>query len=44
MDNERITVRVTETGKTLELVVLNKRVERIEVVLGEGVAQRRVAR
>ena len=29
MDNEKITVRVTDTGKTLELVVLNKRVERI---------------
>jgi hypothetical protein len=36
MDNEKITVRVTDTGKILELVVLNKRVERIEVVLGEG--------
>ena len=36
MDNERITVRVTDTGKTLELVVLNKRADRIEVVLGEG--------
>jgi len=37
MDNEKITVRVTDTGKTLELAVLNKRAERIEVVLGEGI-------
>jgi hypothetical protein len=37
MDNEKITVRVTDTGKALELAVLNKRAERIEVVLGEGV-------
>ena len=43
MDNERITVRVTDTGKTLELVVLNKRAERIEVVLGEGVHSVRCA-
>ena len=43
MDIERITVRVTDTGKTLELVVLNKRVERIEVVLGEGVHSVRCA-
>ena len=38
MENEQNhRVRVTDTGKTLELVVLNKRAERIEVVLGEGV-------
>ena len=37
MDNEKITVRVTESGQTMDLVVLNKRAERIEVVLGEGV-------
>ena len=43
MDNERITVRVTDTGKTLELVVLNKRADRIEVVLGEGVHSVRCA-
>ena len=35
--NETIKVRVTETGQTLEVVVLNKRPERIQVVLGEGV-------
>src|SRR5664279_2112022 len=37
MADEKITVRVTETGQTMELVVLNKRAEHIEVVLGEGV-------
>jgi hypothetical protein len=36
MDEERITVRVTSTGQTLDLVVLSKRVDVIEVVLGEG--------
>ena len=36
MDEERITVRVTSTGQTLHLVVLSKRVDVIEVVLGEG--------
>ena len=37
MADEKITVRVTETGQTMELVVLNKRAEHIEVVLGEGI-------
>jgi hypothetical protein len=37
MNSEKIKVRVTETGHTLELVVLDKRPERIQVVLGEGV-------
>ena len=37
MSEERITVRVTTTGQTLEVVVLSKRVDAIEVVLGEGV-------
>jgi hypothetical protein len=37
MNDEKITLRVTESGRTLEVVVLNKRAERIEVVLGEGV-------
>ena len=36
MNEERITVRVTSTGQTLDLVVLSKRVDVIEVVLGEG--------
>ena len=30
-------VRVTSSGQTLEVVVLSKHAERIEVVLGEGV-------
>ena len=37
MYSEKITVRVTSTGQTLEVVVLNKRPESIEIVLGEGV-------
>ncbi len=37
MNDERITVRVTATGQTLDVVVLSKRVEVIEIVLGEGV-------
>ena len=37
MHTEKITVRVTETKQTLELVVFNKRADCIEVVVGEGV-------
>lgn len=37
MNPEKIAVRVTQTGQVLDVVVLNKRVEAIEVVLGEGV-------
>ncbi len=37
MENETIPVRVTETGRTMDVVVLSKRAERIQVVLGEGV-------
>jgi hypothetical protein len=37
MNTEKITVRVTETRQTLDVVVLNKRPEHIEVVLGEGI-------
>jgi len=37
MNNDKIKVRVTETGQTMEVVVLSKRADRIEVVLGEGV-------
>jgi len=37
MNDEKITVRVTSTGQTLDVVVLNKRIDGIEVVLGEGV-------
>jgi hypothetical protein len=36
MNNEMITVRHTETGKTMEVVVFSKRAEAIEVVIGEG--------
>jgi hypothetical protein len=37
MNDEKITVRVTSTGQTLDVVVFSKRVEVITVVLGEGV-------
>lgn len=36
MPTEKIDVRITESGKTLNVEVLNKRAERIRVVLGEG--------
>ena len=37
MHTEKITVRVTSTGQTIEVAVLHKRAEGIEVVIGEGV-------
>lgn len=37
MNTEKITVRVTETKQTLEVVVFNKRADVIEVVIGEGI-------
>ena len=37
MNDEKIAVRVTATGQTLDVVVLSKRVDVIEVVLGQGV-------
>jgi hypothetical protein len=37
MYTEKITVRVTETRQTLEVVVFSKRADVIEVVIGEGV-------
>ena len=37
MDTQKITVRVTATGQTLDVVVLSRRVDAIEVVLGEGI-------
>ena len=37
MSDEKIKVRVTESGQTIEVVVLNKRADRIEIVIGEGV-------
>jgi hypothetical protein len=36
MNAEKIEVRVTQTGQTIEVVVLSKRPECIQVVLGEG--------
>lgn len=37
MNDERIQVRVTSSGQLLEVVVLNKRLDMIQVVIGEGV-------
>ena len=37
MNVEKITVRATESGQALQVVVLNKRASQIEVVIGEGV-------
>ena len=37
MNIEKIKVRVTETRQTIDVVVLNKRPEHIEVVIGEGI-------
>ncbi len=37
MTGEKIRIRVTESGQTLDVVVLSKRAERIQIVLGEGV-------
>jgi hypothetical protein len=37
MDAEKIKVRVTETGQIMDVVVYDKRADRIQVVLGAGV-------
>ncbi len=37
MHDEKITVRVTSTGQTLDVVVFSKRAEVVTVVIGEGV-------
>ena len=37
MNDEKIQIRVTNSGQTLEVVVLDKRLDRIQIVLGEGV-------
>ena len=37
MNIEKIKVRATATGSTMEVVVYSRRAEAIEVVLGEGV-------
>lgn len=43
MTDEKIKVRVTSTGQTLDVVVFSKRAEVITVVLGEGVHNVRCA-
>jgi hypothetical protein len=37
VNDEKLLVRVTSSGQTLEVVVVNKRLDVIQVVLGEGV-------
>ncbi len=37
MQNEKITVRITETRQTVDVVVFDKRATSIQVVLGAGV-------
>ena len=37
MNDEKIEVRVTSSGQTLQVVVLNKGLDMIQIVLGEGV-------
>ena len=37
MSEQKIEIRVTETDRTMEVVVFSKRADKIEVVLGEGV-------
>jgi len=37
MNDEKIQIRVTSSGQLLDVVVLNKRLDNIEIVLGEGV-------
>jgi len=37
METEKIKVRVTESGQTMEVVVYSKRAELIQVVLGAGI-------
>jgi len=37
VENEKIQVRVTSSGQLLDVVVLNKRLDSIQIVLGEGV-------
>jgi hypothetical protein len=37
MEAEKITVRVTQSGQTMDVVVYSKRAELIQVVLGAGI-------
>jgi hypothetical protein len=43
MTDEKIKVRVTQTGQIMDVVVLSKRADRIEIVFGEGVHSVRCA-
>jgi hypothetical protein len=43
MADEKIKVRVTQTDQIMDVVVLSKRVDRIEIVFGEGVHSVRCA-
>ena len=38
MEDEKIKVRSTESGQIIEVLVLSKRTDRIQVLLGEGAA------
>ena len=37
MITEKIQVKVTETGQTMDVVVFSKRADSIQVVIGEGI-------
>ena len=37
MNDEKIEVRITESEQIIEVVVLSKRPDRIQVVIGEGI-------
>jgi len=43
METEKIEVRATDSDNTLQVTVFSKRVDRIEVVLGEGIHSVRCA-
>ena len=37
MDTEKIKVRVTQSGQTMDVLVFSKRADHIHVVIGEGI-------
>ena len=37
MNNEKIQVRITENGKTMDVVLFSRRAQAGEVVIGEGI-------
>ena len=37
MQTEKITVRITQTGQTMEVAIYDKRADHIQVILGEGI-------